>query len=173
MKLPARPVASGMSNGEGHMNWRMMGWGALALWLILMGFIAVLFVQGQTRPAADGRTEILLTPVERDVVLAEMRHLLKAVHGVVTALCASDPNLKAAEGAARAAGMHMAAEINPTIMLKLPLPFKQMGLSIHKDMDHLADGIAQGESSKQILNRLSSLTARCTACHDMYRLGTK
>ena len=37
---------------------------------------AVLFVQGQTRPAADGRTEILLTPVERDVVLAEMRHLL-------------------------------------------------------------------------------------------------
>jgi cytochrome c556 len=46
-----------------------------------------------------------------------------------------------------------------------------MGMSIHKDMDRLADGIAQGETSVQILNRLSSMTARCTACHDMYRFA--
>ncbi|HVG01721.1 MAG TPA: hypothetical protein VM842_02475 [Nitrospira sp.] len=155
------------------MNWRVIGWGALVLWFISMGVIALLFVQGHTRPGADGRTEVLLAPAERDIVLTEMRHLLKAVHGIVTALGQSDQNFKAAEGAARAAGMQMAAEINPTIMLKLPLPFKQMGLSIHKDMDHLADGIAQGESSAQILTRLSSMTARCTACHDMYRFAMK
>lgn len=155
------------------MNWRGIGWGALVLWIISMAVIAALFVQGHTRPGADGRTEIMLTPTERDIVLAEMRDLLKAVHGVVTALGRSDQNFKAAEGVARAAGMQMAADINPTIMLKLPLPFKQMGLSIHKDMDHLADGIAQGESSMQILSRLSSMTARCTACHDRYRFATK
>ncbi len=154
------------------MSWRVLGLGALVLWVITLGVMVAMFVQGHTRLGADGRTEIVLAPAERDMVLSEMRHLLKAVHGVVTALSEPNQNFKAAEGAARAAGMQMAADVNPTIMLKLPLAFKQMGMSIHKDMDHLADGIAQGESSVQILNRLSSMTARCTTCHDMYRFAT-
>ncbi len=95
------------------------------------------------------------------------------MQGVVTSLSAPDQSFKTAEGAARTAGMKMAADVNPTIMLKLPLDFKQMGTSIHKDMDRLADGIAQGESSVQILKRLSSITARCTTCHDRYQFATK
>ncbi len=154
------------------MNWRVLGAGMAVLWVVTVGVVAALFVQGHTRPSTDGRTEILLAPTERDLVLAEMRDLLKAVHGVVTVLGSPGSNLKEAEGAARAAGMAMAADVNPAIMLKLPLAFKQLGMSIHKDMDHLADGIAQGETSQQILNRLSSMTARCTTCHDMYRFGT-
>lgn len=154
------------------MNWRVLGVGTAVLWIITVGVVAALFVQGHTRPATDGRTEILLAPAERDLVLAEMRDLLKAVHGVVTVLGSPSPNLKEAEGAARGAGMAMAAEVNPAIMLKLPLAFKQLGMSIHKDMDHLADGIAKGETPQQMLNRLSSMTARCTTCHDMYRFGT-
>lgn len=154
------------------MRWRVLGLGTAVLWIVTMGVIATFFVQGHTRPGADGRTEIVLAPAERDLILAEMRQLLKSVHGVVTALGSQDQNPKAAEAAARLAGMAMAADVNPAIMLKLPLPFKQMGMSIHKDMDHLADGIAQGETSVQILSRLSSMTARCTACHDMYRFGT-
>jgi hypothetical protein len=155
------------------MSWRILGLGALLLWVVTMGLMVALFVHGHTRPGADGRTEIVLSPAERDLVLAEMRHLLKAVHGVVTVLSDPEQNFKAAEATARAVGMHMAADFNPAIMVKLPLAFKQMGMSIHKDMDHLADGIAQGESSVQILNRLSSMTARCTTCHDMYRFATK
>ena len=155
------------------MRWRVLGVGALALWVLMMGVMVGLFVQGHTRPGTDGRTEIVLVPTERDLILAEMRQLLKAVHGVVTVLGSPDQNLKVAEGAARAAGMAMAADVNPAVMLKLPLGFKQMGMSIHKDMDHLADGIAQGESSVQILHRLSSMTARCTTCHDMYRFSTQ
>ena len=154
------------------MNWRVLGLGTAVLWMVTVGVIVALFVQGHTRPGADGRTEILLAPAERDLILTEMRQLLKSVHGVVTVLGSPDQNLKAAEAAARSAGMAMAADVNPAVMLKLPLPFKQMGMSIHKDMDHLADGIAQGASSVQILNRLSSMTARCTACHDMYRFAT-
>ncbi len=154
------------------MNWRVLGVGTAVLWIITVGVVAALFVQGHTRPATDGRTEILLAPAERDLVLAEMRDLLKAVHGVVTVLGSPSPNLKEAEGAARGAGMAMAADVNPAIMLKLPLAFKQLGMSIHKDMDQLADGIAKGETSQQILSRLSSITARCTTCHDMYRFGT-
>ena len=65
----------------------------------------------------------------------------------------------------------MAEDVNPALMAKLPLPFKQMGMSIHKDMDALADAVIQKETPQQILQRLSNMTARCTACHDMYRFA--
>ena len=65
----------------------------------------------------------------------------------------------------------MAEDVNPALMAKLPLPFKQMGMSIHKDMDALADAVVQKETSQQILQRLSNMTALCTTCHDLYRFG--
>ena len=116
---------------------------------------------------------IVLAPAERDLILGEMRMLLKAVHGVVTGLAGQDQEAGRTqmEQAARSAGMGMAADVNPALMAKLPLPFKQMGMSIHKDMDALADAVVQKETPQQILQRLSSMTARCTICHDMYRFG--
>lgn len=144
---------------------------AALLWVVTLGAAGWLFVKGWTAPAGDGRTEIVLAPAERDQVLAEMRHLLKAVDGIVRGLGESSPDGRAMAEAARAAGMGMAADVDPAIMAKLPLPFKQMGMSIHKDMDALADAIAEKEGSQQILRRLSSMTARCTTCHDMYRLS--
>jgi hypothetical protein len=143
----------------------------LVLWAATIVALGWIFVMGWTVSGTDGRTEIFLAPAERDQILAEMRQLLKAVHGVVAGLSGSDDDMKAAEEAARAAGMTMAADTNPAIMAKLPLAFKQMGMSIHQDMDALADAIVQKESSQQLLQRLSSMTARCTICHDLYRFA--
>src|ERR1043165_9622001 len=72
--------------------------------------------------------------------------------------------------AARSAGIEMIADVNPGLMAKLPL--KQMGMSIHQDMDALADAIARKETPQSILKRLSSMTVRCTTCHDLYRFST-
>ncbi len=146
---------------------------AVVLWVVTVTGAGWFFVNGWTTKGADGRMEILLAPSERDMILGEMRQLLKAVHGVVIGLAGQDQpaDRQQMEQAARAAGMGMAADVNPAIMAKLPLPFKQMGMSIHKDMDALADAIAQKETPQQILQRLSSMTARCTTCHDMYRFG--
>lgn len=144
---------------------------AIILWITTVTAAGWLFVKGWTAEGSDGRTEILLAPVERDQILAEMRLLLKAVDGIIRGLGEPQPDVKQMEAAARAVGMHMAADTEPTIMAKLPLPFKQMGMSIHKDMDALADAIARHETPQQILRRLSSMTARCTACHDMYRFN--
>jgi len=144
---------------------------SIVLWLVTLAAGGWLFVKGWTTTGSDGRVEILLAPVERDQILAEMRQLLKAVDGVVRGLGESQPDLQAMQGAARVAGMDMAADVEPAIMAKLPLPFKQMGMSIHSDMDALADAIARQETPQQILRRVSSMTARCTACHDMYRLA--
>jgi cytochrome c556 len=46
-----------------------------------------------------------------------------------------------------------------------------MGMSVHQDMDRLADAIAHKEEPAKLLNRLSSITARCTTCHDLYRFS--
>jgi len=141
------------------------------LWILTVTVLGWSFIKGWTAEGSDRRTEILLAAAERDQILAEMRLLLKAVDGIVRGLGESQPDLLAMQGVARAAGMEMAADVDPAIMVKLPLPFKQMGMSIHSDMDALADAITRNETSQQILQRLSNMTARCTACHDMYRFS--
>lgn len=145
--------------------------GAIVLWVATLAAAGWVFVKGWTAMGSDGRTEVLLAPAERDQILAEMRQLLKAVDGVVRGLGDAQSDRKSMESAARSAGMEMASDVEPALMAKLPLPFKQLGMSIHKDMDGLADAIAREETPQQILQRLSSMTARCTACHDMYRLS--
>ena len=141
---------------------------AITLWVITMSVGEWLFGKGVTEMGSDGRAAILLAPAERDQILSEMRLLLKAVDGVIRELGEPQPDLKQMEAAARGVGMNMATDTEPAIMAKLP-PFKQMGMSIHKDMDALADAIVQHETPQLILQRLSSMTTRCTACHDMYR----
>src|SRR5512146_506406 len=133
---------------------------AIVLWIMTLVAAGWFFVMGLTTKGTDGRTEILLAPAERDMVLGEMRQLLKAVDGVLRGLGEAPPGRKSMEAAARAAGMKMAADASPALMAKLPLAFKQMGMSIHADMDALADAIIQQETSQQILQRLSSMTAR-------------
>jgi hypothetical protein len=148
-----------------------LSWIVLGLWIATIGAAGWFFVQGWTTQGTDGRMQIVLAQAERDLILGEMRMLLKAVHGVVTGLADLDQEAgrMQMEQSARSAGMAMAADVNPALMAKLPLPFKQMGMSIHHDMDALADAIARKETQQQILQRLSSMTARCTTCHDMYR----
>jgi hypothetical protein len=144
---------------------------AVTLWIATIAVVGWFFVKGLTETSIDGRTAILLAPAERDQILAEMRQLLKAVDGVVKGLGEAQPDWKSMETAARVAGMGMAVDVEPTLMAKLPLPFKQLGMSIHKDMDALADAVVRKETTQQLLQRLSSMTARCTACHDMYRFS--
>lgn len=144
---------------------------AVVLWVAGAATVGWVFVKGWTIPGADGRTEIRLASSERDQILKEMRRLLQAVHRVMIGQSGSEQDIKQAERAARAVGMSMATDADPAIMMKLPLSFKQMGMSVHRDFDELADGIARGEQSRQILNRLTSITSRCATCHELYRLS--
>lgn len=145
---------------------------ALVLWIITGGVLGWFFVKGETTPSADGRTAVLLGPAERNFILTEMRQLLRAVHGVVTGVSDTDQARGHAQAAAaaRSAGMKMAVDDNPTLMLKLPLPMKQLGMSVHRDFDELANAISNGTTSQDILQRLSNITPRCLACHEMYQI---
>jgi len=144
-------------------------WGflLLAVALLLAGALKFL-VLGQTAPGDDGRTAVLLSPGERQKVLAEMRQLLEAVQGVLAALAEGDRARAAA--AAEAVGMQATSTMDGVLMGKLPLPFKKMGFATHGGFDELAELIRSGAPLAQVQARLAQTMENCIACHATYQL---
>lgn len=101
-------------------------------------------------------------------MLAEMRHMLVSVSGVVQGLAAND--LAAAENAARSSGMTHSADVDPAIKARLPREFLQLAMQTHQGFDRLADQIKAGGARDAVLRDLASLTGNCVACHEAYRL---
>ena len=142
---------------------------AFLLWLITAIVFAWFFVRGATTPGSDNRTAVVLAPAERTLVLSEMRTLLAAVQGIVTGLNQKDSQ-QVAE-AARSAGMAAAADVNPALMAKLPLPFKQLGMSVHRDMDALAQAASEGKPAADLQKMLGDTLTKCVACHATWQLA--
>src|SRR5512146_2775589 len=109
---------------------------ALLLWVVTVAAFGWFFVRGSTTAGTGGRTAVVLQPAERDLVLAEMRGLLVATHGILEGINRSD--MKQVAEAARSGGVKAAADVNPALMAKLPLSFKQLGMGVHHSMDDIA-----------------------------------
>ncbi len=152
------------------MKFRILPVVAIALWVVTAAAAIVFFVRGQTQVGSDGRTAVLLAPNERDLVLGEMRGVLASVQGILDGVNAGD--LKRAAKAARESGMAAAADVNPALMAKLPLEFKELGLSLHRRFDDLAAAADSGASREQVLGSLSTQLSACVGCHAGYRLET-
>lgn len=144
---------------------------AFLLWLATAIVFAWFFVRGTTAPGSDNRTAIVLAPAERGLVLSEMRNLLAAVQGIVSGLNQQDT--KQVAEAARSAGMAAAADVNPALMAKLPLPFKQLGMSVHRDMDALAQAASEGKAAADLQKMLGDTLTKCVACHATWQLKEK
>ena len=119
-------------------------------------------------PPADARQRLLVPPPARDKILSEMRAMLESLSGVLHALAANDP--QAAEKAARASGMAVAADVQPEMRKLLPQPFLQLGMQTHQSFDALADRLKAGGTREETLKALAKLTSNCVACHAAYRL---
>lgn len=153
---------------------RRYGWpllsGVLALALISVLVIFGVFGRVADTPSNDGRTRVLLNNTERDFVLAEMRNLLHASQSIIDAVLAGDMQ-RAADHARRvgtADVQNVPLEIRGPLLGKLPLEFKELGMSIHKGMDTLAlDAETLGDRD-HTLGQLSELMNRCVACHASY-----
>lgn len=142
----------------------------LALLFVLVTSVLVyLFViRGETLPASDGRTAILLAPGERDLVLAEMRGFLVAVQGITQAVADQDP--AAAGSAARQVGAAAQQGVPASLVGKLPLEFKRLGFDTHSRFDQLALNAEQFGDTSQVLPELATLMNNCVACHAAYRI---
>lgn len=143
---------------------------ALFLWLITVGVLGWFFVRGNTTEGSDGRTSILLGTGERNLILGEMRTLLSGTHDILESLDRGDP--RTAAQAARAIGTAAAADVNPALMAKLPLAFKSLGMSVHRDMDGFAAAAESGKSPAELRALLTGTLSKCVACHAAWRLDS-
>jgi hypothetical protein len=140
--------------------------GVLAL---TCGALVYQFVfRGEVATSPDGRTAVLLGPGERDIVLAEMRHFLEAVQQISAGVQQRD--MAAVEKAGRAAGAAAAHGVPASLMGKLPLDFKRLGLDTHQRFDALALDAGQLADPDHALAQLSELLGNCVACHSAYRI---
>ena len=90
-------------------------WLSLAVVVALAGIAGYrLFMGAHTHVGTDGRAEIALTAVDRDIVLAEMRALLGAVQVVTTALTQND--LQQVAQQARSVGLAAMGQVPPSLM---------------------------------------------------------
>jgi hypothetical protein len=112
---------------------------------------------------------ILLEPGERAFVLAEMRGFLSAVQAVTAGVSANDT--AAISKAARAQGMGAVHGVPAGLMSKLPLAFRQLGLSVHQDFDRLALDAENFGDPKLALTQLSAVLNKCIVCHSAYQLA--
>ena len=144
----------------------------IALLVIVIAAMAYKFiVAGSTGETRDGRTVVLVTPAERLFMLNEMRGLFAGVPGLAGALARED--FAQAAKLARSLGSDPDSAQAATLMGKLPLDFKALGLSLDSDFERMAKALETGEAkdSKGVLRQLSGTLQKCVACHARYQLG--
>lgn len=141
---------------------------ALVFLLSTAALVYLFGIRGDIRPAADGRTAILLEPAERDLVLAEMRDFLVALQAISAATV--DGDTAAVVEAARRVGGAARHGVPASLVGKLPLAFKQLGFETHAGFDTLADDAQDFGSTEPVLAGMAVLMQNCTACHATYRI---
>ena len=150
------------------MNTRLLAVIAIGLWVVAIAALGFTFFHGITTPSSDGRQAIALSPRERDMVLAEMRGMLTSVQGILAGLSVHD--MRQVATAAKAAGMAATMDVTPGLLVKLPLAFKDLGFSVHRKFDELAEAAQKGATPDQVAAGLSTQFQSCIACHAAYRL---
>lgn len=155
------------------MSKRFSLWAIVALLSLFANgaLLYIIVIGGNTEQmggAADPRTAIVLTESERALVLTEMRGFLAAVQSINTALAAND--MAAAAQSAQAAGAAAAQAVPVTLMGKLPLQFKQLGMSTHQGFDQFAMDARDLGDARYSLQQLGQLINNCVACHATFQL---
>ncbi len=139
--------------------------------MMLMAFIgaaAYMFVvSGEVTDSADGRAGIVVTSAERDFLLGEMQGFLETIQAVTAGVAAGD--MAAIATSAKESGMAKSADVPASLVSKLPLGFKQLGMATHKAFDALAMEAEDMGDKEEILSQLARLMRNCTACHAAFR----
>ena len=121
-------------------------------------------------PAGDSRVMLELAPGERTMILEEMRQFLAGVQKMTGALARQD--MQEAAGAARGMGQKMVHEVPPALRAKLPLEFRQLGFSVHREFDQIAMDAESLKDASTTLSQLSATLQKCVSCHATYQILT-
>ena len=144
-------------------------WGLSAVLAVLCGGLIYMFVlRGTIEEADDGRTAILLSRGERNLVLSEMRAFLDSVQGITEAVVNGDMKM-AAESATRVGRVDL-DDLPASLLRKLPLEVKRLGLSTHLAFHDLAAEIGNGLGGDRVMARMAEILNNCVTCHAGYRI---
>jgi cytochrome c556 len=108
---------------------------------------------------------------ERDLVLEEMRGFLEGVQTITQGLAKND--MKSIAEAAKKIGMVNAGGFPVSLMAKLPLEFKTLGMATHKAFDALSMEAQDLSETKAVLAKMAELMNNCTTCHSTYRIDSE
>ncbi len=145
-------------------------WMISLLLAVAVGVLAYLMVvRGSVQESEDGRTAIILNGVERDLVLAEMREFLEGVEEITASIGEGD--FEAVAEQATKIGSAAAGGVPLTLMSKLPIEFKTLGLTTHNAFDDLAKIALESKDAVAVIANLSDVLNNCTTCHSGYRLA--
>ena len=146
---------------------KVYGWFA-ALALVIAGGTSYMVMTGSAvAQDDDGRTAIILTAAERNMVLGEMREFLVSVKLITQGVVNKD--MKAIQAAGRRMGMAAASGVPSSLADKLPDSFKKLAGATHKGFDAMATEAEDIGDEKAILVKLGNLLNNCTTCHSSYR----
>lgn len=146
-----------------------------SFWMLLLLSVAVnvglvykFILSGSTAQVTDQRTAILLNDSERELVLGEMRTFLSATQRIAAGISAED--MQAVAAAARSVGQAAAQAVPGSLMGKLPIEFKKLGLATHSSFDQIAMDAADLGDPAHSLGQLSVLLNNCVACHATFQI---
>ena len=143
-------------------------WVIIILLLVLSATLINKFVSGSVEPSEDGRTSVVLTKDERNLILNEMRAFLVSVQGVSQAITNND--METVAELAHKAGM-VAEEGTPgSLLQKIPLGMKQLGFGTRKKFDEISETASTLKDADLARTQLDALMNNCIACHAIYRL---
>lgn len=142
-------------------------WAVTTVLALMVGYVGFQFVNGDTLESADGRTAIVMTSPERDLILSEMRTFLEGVQTIVEAIANDD--MEAVATKANSIGMAATGGEPAALIAKLPLEFKSLGMGTHKAFDDLAMEATDMGDGVIVLGMLGDILLRCTTCHASYR----
>ncbi len=144
-------------------------------WLINLVFLAVILamgymflIRGNTVTSEDGRTAIVVTEGERQLLLAEMRGFLEAIQAITEA--AGNDDMATIATVASSVGSASTNEVPVALMGKLPLEFKTLGLSTHSLFDELALNAEDIGDASIMMTGVGNLLQNCTSCHAGYKI---
>ncbi len=141
---------------------------ALILALTTGTLFYMFMIRGNISPSNDERTAIILNGAERDLVLEEMRGFLEGVQTIIAASTQND--MTTISQSAKAMGMINAGSVPLTLMSKLPIEFKNLGMETHKAFDDIAREAEDLGDAAMIQEKLGDLLLNCTSCHSTYKL---
>lgn len=143
-------------------------WIIIILLLILSAVLIKKFVSGNVAPYEDGRTSVILTKDERNLILDEMRAFLVSVQGVSQAI--TENNMEKIADLAHKAGMAAEEGTPGALLQKIPLGMKKLGFGTRGLFDEIAENARTTKDVALARKQLDALMHNCIACHAIYRL---